>query len=106
MAQSTNIDLNKLDYGQPFDIGFRMTVAYHVGTDGCFVRLDFKYNHKQFGVALLTTLPHIPTHGVSEFKKDEMITPEKGIENCINLQTSKPELLRALKELVSDLENS
>ena len=106
MAKGPIIDLNAIEMHNQKETGFRITTAYQTGLDEYITRLDVKVFDVMYSVAIASTNPIAPIPGSKNTRETDMITPKTGIEYCLNLKVSKPELLRALKELVSDLENS
>lgn len=92
------VNLEKLQIDVPRDIGFRAITDYIPQTDGTITRLDIKSGENRYNVAFGSTMIEPDTKG-------EMATPRKSVLECVNVKTSKLELIRALKELISDLEN-
>ena len=105
MAKGPGLDISKLNYNVPNDCSFRVLVDYFVPTDGCILRFDAKIKDKQYGVGLLSSQPIENAPGMKMTIDGPLVTP-KHVLGCVNTYTNKEKLLEALKELISDLENS
>lgn len=114
MVESYIIDSNSLStsFEKPFDASFRIIVDYVVATDEMCLRFDVKDGsqnkdgtYKQFCSAFNCGKPADHEGGNLRFTR-QLFTPKNGILNCININVNKQELIRALKELVSDLEGT
>ncbi len=108
MAKGPGLNKESLNWNTRFDTGFRIISAYDVGTDGVLTQIDVRVEQRQFTVGFYSSTPIEPKDGQPYLNNIEgnMITPAKGILACQNVVASKVEIIRALKELVSDLENS
>lgn len=101
------LDLTTLitPFDYPLDAGIRVIVDYRVEIDYLLTRIDVKIADRQYGAAFYSSVPIEPKAGERFKHNDDMITPKKTVDNCINVKANKAEILRALKELVSDIEN-
>ena len=105
MAKGANINIEKIEQYPVTDTCFRIITAYRYEVDGVVTRIDCKIQNRQYSVGLGSTTPIAPKPGAPFSSNDDLITPKAGIMECLNVKVSKSELIRALKELVSDLES-
>ncbi len=105
MAKNIPIDLNGIDFSPKFDTGFRLILDYYAPTDGIILRIDAKIENRQYCVVLASSYPILTKEGQRISPNDDLITPNKAIEACLNLKVNKKQLIEALGELVLDLEN-
>jgi hypothetical protein len=112
MAHASKLDMRKFPnwHDTPQDTPFRVITHYDVYTDGAFTRIDIKLGVEQYVVGFYSSLP-IKKEEQANLKTGagttELITPGigGGVEAALNVKANKAEILRALKELVKDLEN-
>lgn len=97
------IDLDNIDFGKPLNDGLRLVISYLSTRDLLLARIDVKIKERQYSVAFPSGTPIEPIAGAKFNPFDDMITPKTEYA-CLNIKASKDEILRALKELVSDLE--
>lgn len=98
------VDLDHIDHSMPLDAGFRLIVAYQYTDDALVTRIDIKILDRQYCVAFASGTPIAPKERTKFDPKEDMITPSSGVIDCLNIKAPIPEILRALKELVADLE--
>lgn len=89
---------------KPFDTGFRVIVDYNPGTDTLLTRLDIKIGDRRYCTGFFAEYPSSPPPGTMIKNYDELIIPSKVVDQCLNIKVAKSEILRALKELVNDIE--
>lgn len=87
------------------DASFRIIVDYNNWADQLITRLDVKIGNEQYAVAVASSHPIEPQSGDKILPHDDLITPKDGIIDCINLKVNKTDLVRALKELIQDIED-
>lgn len=107
MARGPGLTREGWKYETDFDTSFRIITDYDVPTDAVLFRFDAKTSpNDQFTTGFVgDNSPSQSQVGVNLHTTQYLITPAKrnGLE-CINIITNKEELIRALKELLSDLE--
>lgn len=81
---------------------FRALVVYNAMTDEVGLRLDVKVDVLQHNVLTLATLSSTPSGKISA--SDPLISPSKGVVECVNVRTDRLELAAALRELADKLE--
>ncbi len=106
MSKGTANDFSKLEMYARLDTSFRIITAYQSQSDQVVTRLDVKIGNEQYNVAFISGNPIEPKDGSKIMPEDDLMTPKTGIIDCLNLKVPKLELLRALKELVSDIESN
>ena len=85
--------------------GFRIINDYITETDIIVTRIDVKIEDKQYAVAFISSYPVEPKAGQKISPLDDLITPKKSIERCLNLKVGKDQFIGALKKLISDIES-
>lgn len=105
MSKVKTLDFSKLDTDIKLDTGLRLILDYIPGSDSIVTRIDIKVENRQYCAAIVTSWPIEPKSGQKISPMDDLVTPNKGVERCFNIKVGKKELIAALKELVSDLEN-
>jgi hypothetical protein len=98
-------DFSTIDPYARLDMSFRIINDYHIHFDRMLTRIDVKIGNEQYNVAFASGQPIEPQNGEKILPQDDLLTP-KHVVACLNLKVSKQELLKALKELVSDMEKS
>ena len=103
MARGPGLDLSKVDSGLPLDTCFRVISSYDILTDIIITRIDVKKGDNQYCSAFLSNAPFEYKPGDKIRVTDGLITPKNGVINCINVTTAKEDLIRALTEIIEDL---
>jgi hypothetical protein len=87
------------------DTCFRVLSCYESDYDEIATRLDIKIGVEQFNVALYARPPEPPKAGDKFRRDDDLISPNSGVLECLNVKVNRLDLIIALKELVRDLES-
>lgn len=106
MAKGPSTNLDNIALYAKLDTSFRIITAYQPTSDQIITRLDVKIGNEQYNVVFCSGNPIEPQSGSKIMPEDDLMTPRSGIIDCINLKVPKTELLRALKELISDIEGN
>ena len=104
MARGPGLDLSKVDSGLPLDTCFRVISSYDMLTDTIITRINVKNGDNQYCSAFLSGAPKEYEPGAKIRVVDDLITPKNGVINCLNVKVAKEELIRALTEIIEDLE--
>lgn len=104
MPKGPHINLNSIELYARLDTSFRIITSYHSESDQIITRLDIKLGNEQYHTAFCSGHPIQPPTGSKILPENDLITPSAGIIQCINLKVSKSELIRALKELLTDID--
>lgn len=103
--KGVSLDLTKINGRSKLDTSFRLLLLYIPTVDGFGVRLDAKINKTQYHVGLNGVIAKDPDPEVPIQETDDLVMPKKAAEG-INLKVNRVELIAALRELASDLENT
>ena len=106
MSKGLSFNTGNLSFDLKPDTSFRIILSYYLPTDQIITRIDIKIGNDQYSAGFISTNPIEPEDGSKILSKDDLRTPKAGIIDCINIKVPKDELLRALKELVSDIEEN
>jgi hypothetical protein len=104
MARGPGLDLTNIPFDRPHDASFRLVTSYYVATDSLITQIDVKANGQQFTVGFSSSAPVQPQTGDKILGSDDLLTPGKGVEDCLNVKAPLDQVLSALKELVADIE--
>lgn len=104
MSKGPVTDKSKILMYVSLDTSFRIITAYQPQDDQIITRIDVKIGNEQYNVGFVSGNPIEPKDGSRIMPEDDLITPKSGIIDCLNLKVPKYELIRALKELLSDIE--
>lgn len=104
MSKGPALNFNDMQLYAKLDTSFRIITAYQSYSDQIVTRLDVKIGNEQYAVAFCSGNPIEPVVTSEIMPEDDLKTPKSNIIACINLKVPRQELIRALKELISDIE--
>lgn len=99
------VNLDNVAMYAVLDTSFRIVLSYQGIYDQILARIDVKIGNEQYHVAFVSGMPIEPQDGSKILPKDDLITP-KDVLDCLNIKVNRWELIKALKELTSDIENN
>jgi hypothetical protein len=105
MAKGPSNDFSTIDPFARLDMSFRIINDYFIMYDRMLTRFDVKIGNEQFNVVFASGQPIEPQDGSKILPQDDLLTP-KNVVACLNLKVSKQEFIKALKELITDMEKS
>lgn len=99
------MQIDNLDSNRKLDCSFRVMRLYLPTADSTVLRFDTLMNGQQYNSRLIAGNSPKPKPDDEISKSIYLIKPAKSVNDCMNLRVNKEDLIAALKELVSDLEN-